>query len=112
MDAVTNKLINILNNIDGANEGAFCGYDGLIVVSHKLIDSHLDIESLCANLVTIIVNLKKTIVKPKDVIITSNNHIIFSKILEDGFVCIIMNIDGNLGRAKLECSKLSQKFIE
>lgn len=111
MDAFTEKLLQILSNIDGACDGAFCGYDGMIIARHTLSSIPLDVELICANFVSVIRTLKNTGNNPKDIITTFEKHTIFIKVLEDGFVCLIMNVDGNLGRAKLECSKLPKNFV-
>lgn len=111
MDAFTEKLSSILENIDGSCEGVFCGNDGIIIARHTSIAVTIDVELVCANFVSVIKTLTKTGNNPKDIITTFDKHTIFIKILEDGFVCIIMNVDGNLGRAKLECSKLPKNFV-
>jgi len=111
MDAFTEKTLNLLNNIDGACEGAFCGMDGIIISKYTLLSVPLDMELICANFVTVIKTLKSMGNNPKDIITTFEKHTIFIKVLEEGFVCLIMNVDGNLGRAKLECSRLPKGFV-
>ena len=111
MDKITEKIFNLLNTIDGACDGAFCGYDGIIISRHTLISTPIDVELVCANFVSVIKTLKSTGNNPKDIITSFDKHTIFIKILEDGFVAVIMNVDGNLGRAKLECSKLPKNFV-
>jgi len=111
MDAFTEKLLHIMNNIDGSCESAYCGYDGMIIARHILISTPLDVEMICANFVSIIKTLKTTGNNPKDILTSFENHTLYLKILEEGFVLIIMNADGNLGRAKLECSKLPKNLV-
>ena len=110
MDKYTEKLSSMLNDIDGACEGVFCGHDGMIIARHSLINTPLDVELVCANFVSVIKTLKGTGNNPKDITTAFEKHTIFIKVLEAGFVAIIMNIDGNLGRAKLECSKSAKDF--
>jgi predicted regulator of Ras-like GTPase activity (Roadblock/LC7/MglB family) len=110
MDKFTERLKILLENIDGGCEALFCGYDGLTIARHISNQTPLDGEILCANFVSVIKTLQKTSANPKDIIVTFEKHTIFIRILDDGFVCVIMNVDGNLGRAKLECSKLTKDF--
>jgi predicted regulator of Ras-like GTPase activity (Roadblock/LC7/MglB family) len=110
MDAYTGRLVEAIGNIDGAFEGVFCGYDGLIIATHIIHKTPLDVELICANYVSVINTLKKTGNDPRDIITTFEKHTIYLKVLKDCFVVIIMGVDGNLGRAKLECSKLAKDF--
>jgi len=111
MDQLTEKLLNMLREIDGACDGVFCGYDGMIIARHTLFQTPIDVELICANFVSVIKTLKSTGNNPKDIITSFDKHTIFIKVLEDGFLAIIMNIDGNLGRAKLECSRIHKNFM-
>lgn len=111
MDAFTQKLHDIIQDIDGACDGAYCGYDGLILARYIKFETPIDVELVCANFVSIIKTLKQTGNNPKDIITTFDKHIIFIKVLEEGFVCVVMNADGNLGRAKLECARLPKNFV-
>ena len=111
MDSFTEKILYLLTNIDGACDGAFCGYDGIIIARHTLISVPMDMELICANFVSVIKTLKNTDNNPKDIITTFDKHTIFIKILEDGFVCLVLNVDGNLGRARLECARLPKNLV-
>lgn len=111
MDKLQEKLRKLLTDIDGSCDAFFSGYDGMIIAQHTITKTNVDAELICANFVSVIKILRES-GSLKDIIVTFDKHTLIIKVMEDGFVCIIIGVDGNLGRAKLEASKLGKIFLE
>jgi predicted regulator of Ras-like GTPase activity (Roadblock/LC7/MglB family) len=113
VDIVSEKLFDIIKQIDGATSGAFSGYDGIVIGKHDSeIESDIDSELMCANLASVLKILRSTGTALKDVIVTFEGSTVLIKPADDGFVCIVMNSDGNLGRARLECNRMGREFLD
>ncbi len=111
VDKLQEKLRNVLSEIDGSCDAFFSGYDGMIITRYTNIKTNLDADLICANFVSVIKIMRES-GSLKDIIVSFEKHTLIIKVMEDGFVCIIIGVDGNLGRAKLEASKLSKNFLE
>jgi len=113
VDIVSEKLYNILKNIDGSCDGAFSGYDGMVIGKYESTNiSTIDTELMCANLASVLKILRSTGAPLKDVIVTFEGNTVLIKPIDDGFVIIVLGSDGNLGRARLECNKIGKEFLD
>ena len=110
MDDFTEKITSIVNNVDGSYEGAFCGMDGIIISKFCKTKTNLDIDFVCAHFVTVIKSMNQ-IEKLKETSLYFLNHLIYVKILDGGFILLIISPNGNLGHAKISCSKIPNNFV-
>jgi predicted regulator of Ras-like GTPase activity (Roadblock/LC7/MglB family) len=102
------RLQKICEDIDGAQSVFVCGYDGLILDKYSKPNNGLDVDTTAAELSTAVGKLKNNHDKLLDMILTFSNSFIAIKVFEEGFAGVIMNKDGNLGRAKLELNKMKE----
>lgn len=113
VDIISEKLYGIIKNIDGACDGAFSGYDGMVIGKYESINvSTIDKELMCANLASVLKILRSTGAPLKDIIVTFENNTVLIKPVDDGFICITLGPDGNLGRARLECNRIGREFLD
>ena len=100
------QLKDICENTDGAISAFVCGYDGVLLGEYIKFssDAHVDIEAMAAELSSVIMKLKNY--KMADMMITFIDTCVVVKTFDYGFSGLMMNRDGNLGRAKLELNKM------
>lgn len=111
MDKFQEKLSHLLSSVDGSCESFFASNDGILITHQTVNKSNLDIELLCANFVSIIKKIKES-GNLKEIIISIDKNIIIMQPLDSGFLCLIISMYGNLGRAKIEISKIPKNFLE
>lgn len=108
---ISEKLRNIQANVDGAIAASFVGYDGLII-ERVGQNNGLDVEFISATFASVVKSLKNQENELMELMATFQQDIVFIRVMEDGFICIVMGQDANIGRAKLEAKKLGKKFME
>jgi len=101
----------ILHDVDGATEVFFCGYDGIIIYKSSLYESKIDIDLIAANYVSAFKHLPIINNQFKEMICYYAQYIVIVKLMDDGFFGIMLGLDGNVGRAKMELNKLGGGFI-
>jgi len=111
MSMYSEKLKNINDNIDGIIASCFVGFDGLIIESVGQ-NNGLDIELISATFASVIKNLKNKENNVIELMAVFQKDVVFIRVMEDGFICVVMGQDGNIGRAKLETKKLGNRFME
>ena len=102
---------NIANNIDGCVCAFFCGYDGIIIFKKENQKSTIDPDYFAANFVSVIKKINIDENQLEEIIASFKSNSVAIHIMEDGFMGIIMSLDGNIGRAKLEMKKLGKRFL-
>jgi predicted regulator of Ras-like GTPase activity (Roadblock/LC7/MglB family) len=111
MSTYLEKLANLNSSIDGVIASCFVGYDGLII--ERIGGSNgLDVEFICATFTSVVNSLKNQENEVIELMATFQKDVVLIRVMEDGFICIVMSQDGNIGRAKLESKKLGKKFME
>jgi predicted regulator of Ras-like GTPase activity (Roadblock/LC7/MglB family) len=108
---LSQKLSQLNANIDGVIASCFVGFDGLIIEKVGR-DNGLDVELISATFASVVKNLKNQHNELMELMATFQQDVVFIRVMEDGFVCIVMGQDGNIGRAKLEAKKLGKNFME
>lgn len=101
----------ILAEIDGASEAFFCGYDGIVIYRANSYASKIDVDTLAANYVTAFKHLPVIENQFKEMICYYEKFIVIVRLMDDGFFGIILGLDGNVGRAKMELNRLGKVFI-
>jgi predicted regulator of Ras-like GTPase activity (Roadblock/LC7/MglB family) len=109
MDKYTEKLVNIAEEIEGVFDVAFVGYDGIIVCRHSKT-SQIDMDMICAEFASVVKDIRTIDNALKDIIITFSGKLMVIKSMNDGFLCMAMSSDGNLGRARMIMNKLEGDF--
>jgi predicted regulator of Ras-like GTPase activity (Roadblock/LC7/MglB family) len=110
-NSLNQKLSDINSNIDGAIASCFVGYDGLVIEKVGR-ENGLDIDFISAIFASVIKSLKNQENEISELMATFQKDVVFIRVMEDGFICIVMGQDGNIGRAKLETKRLGKKFME
>jgi len=108
-------LREIVNNVDGAIGAGLVGTDGIVIdqVSSK---GAFNISEVGAEYATIIKNAKKAsenfgLGKTSEILITTEKAtMIMMTISNEYFVAIALDLDGNLGRGRLEVKKAIPKL--
>ena len=90
-----------LKSIDGATEIFFCGWDGIVIEKFEITKSTIDVDLFAANCVTAFNRIKIEDNKFKEMICVFDKNVIVAKWMEDGFLGVIMGLDGNIGKAKV-----------
>jgi len=104
------KLKTICDNVDGAVGSFFCGWDGLLIDKHEV--RPVEIDLIAANLSSVIKYLNDSGAgRVEDIILTFTSTVVAIKITDDGFLGLVLSLDGNLGRAKLELNKSGGDFL-
>jgi predicted regulator of Ras-like GTPase activity (Roadblock/LC7/MglB family) len=97
-----------LKAIDGATDIFFCGYDGIVVErSHGS-----DIDMLAAHCATAFKKISIENNGFKEMICVFEKSFLVVRWMEDGFLGVLMGLDGNIGRAKLELNKYGRRFYQ
>ncbi len=108
-------LNGIISNVEGAIGAGLLGTDG-IVIDQVSLKGTFDISDVGAEYATIIKNAKKAsesfgLGKTGEIMITTEKAtMIMMTIGNDFFVAIALNLDGNLGRGRLEVKKAIPKL--
>lgn len=108
-------LNEIVANVDGAIGAGLVGTDG-IVIEQTALKGDFNISDVGAEYATIIKNAKKAsenfgLGKTSEILIsTEKATMIMNTVSSDYFVAIALNLDGNLGRGRLEVKKALPKF--
>ena len=102
------NLRETLESIDGATDIFFCGYDGLVIDKYGVADTDL----LAATYATVHRHLIHDNQSFKEMICIFDKSFVVVRWLEDGFLGVIMGLDGNIGRAKLELNKYGGRFYK
>ncbi len=103
-------LNEIVGNVDGAIGAGLVGTDG-IVIDQVSTKGSFDISSVGAEYATIIKNAKKAsenfgLGKTSEIMIsTERAMMIMMTISSDYFITLALDLDGNLGRGRLEIKK-------
>jgi len=105
------KLASISSSIDGSLASCFVGYDGLLIEKTNT-GNDVDVDLIAATFASVIKNLRSQDNDVIDVVVVFQKDVVFIRTMEDGFLCIVMGQDGNIGRAKLEAKRLGTKFME
>ena len=92
-------------DIDGCKVAFFCSYDGILIDQFKIIND-VDADLLGATWSDICRKINGF----EDLFVTLENETVAVKPLEDGFVCVVLSKDGNIGRAKFELNKCRSDF--
>lgn len=110
------SLLNeIISNVDGAIGAGLVGTDG-IVIDQVSLKGGFNISDVGAEYATIIKNSKKAsesfgLGKTNEIMITTEKAtMIMMTISNDYFVTIALELDGNLGRGRLEVKKAIPKL--
>lgn len=111
MNSSTKKLEIINASIEGVIASCFVGYDGLIIDSVGTYGD-LGIDLTGATFASVIKILKNETNEAVELIVTFKKDLILVRIMEDGFICVIMSRDANIGRAKLATKNFGTKFLE
>jgi len=101
------KLKKICDEVDGSIGAFFCGLDGICIGLYRSRQSDTDMELLAANFASVIRNIKEA----SDIVVTFKSEVVAIKIVQEGFVGVVMPRDGNLGRLKLELNKVGGDFL-
>lgn len=96
--SLESSLKKLCDDVDGANAAFICGMDGIIIDSTKK-----DCEGLAADCISLIKPIKKYC--PKELILYFKEEICVVKIVGSGILCLTMNNDGNVARAKMEMNR-------
>lgn len=108
-------LNELVNNVDGANGAGLVGTDGIVIDQVSLRGS-FNISDVGAEYATIIKNAKKAsenfgLGKTSEILIsTEKAMMIMMMVGNDYFVSIALDLDGNLGRGRLEAKKAIPKL--
>lgn len=100
------KLDDLCSNVDGTTASFLCGFDGMLIGSTIKIKTNLDIDLFAANFATVIKNTNSGVEKLHDIIATFDSFVVCIRVIEDGFLGIVMGKDGNIGRAKFELTRI------
>jgi len=108
-------LNEIVNNVDGAIGAGLVGTDGIVIdqVSTKGV---FDMSAVGAEYATIIKNAKKAsenfgLGKTNEIMIsTEKAMMIMMMVSQSYFIAIALELDGNLGRGRLEVKKAIPKL--
>lgn len=108
-------LNEILTNVEGSIGAGLMGTDG-IVIDQISVKGSFNISDVGAEYATIIKNAKKAsenfgLGKTSEILIsTEKAMMIMMMISNDYFVAIALELDGNLGRGRLEVKKAIPKL--
>lgn len=110
-------LTGLLERVDGAVAGFFCGMDG-IGVENVVYAQGIDVAPTEVELTTVLkavndvaANLKTGSVSGI-ILETEKTNIILEQFSDEYFLCVLMKPDGNVGRGRIELKKLSKKLRE
>lgn len=106
------NLNDTLKSIDGATDIFFCGYDGIVIEKFSNQNSNIDSELFAASLATTHNKMKIEGNKFKELICVFEKNVVVAKWMDDGFLGIIMGLDGNIGRAKLELNRYGSVYYK
>jgi len=108
-------LNDMVSNVDGAIGAGLVGTDG-IVIDQVSLKGSFNISDVGAEYATIIKNAKKAsenfgLGKTSEILIsTEKAMMIMNTVGSDYFVAIALDLDGNLGRGRLEVKKAIPKL--
>ncbi len=108
-------LSEIISNVDGAIGAGLVGTDG-IVIDQVSLKGAFNISDVGAEYATIIKNAKKAsenfgLGKTSEILIsTEKAMMIMMTVSAEYFVAIALDLDGNLGRGRLEVKKALPKL--
>jgi predicted regulator of Ras-like GTPase activity (Roadblock/LC7/MglB family) len=108
-------LNEMVTNVDGAMGAGLVGTDG-IVIEQIALKGSFNISDVGAEYATIIKNAKKAsesfgLGKTSEILIsTEKAMMIMNTVKTDYFVAIALDLDGNLGRGRLEVKKAIPKL--
>ena len=109
---LSEKLTSINNSVDGVIASCFVGYDGMLI-ERVGGNNGLDVELISAIFASVVKELKNQEDNELlEMVAIFQQDLVFIKVMEEGFLCIVMGQDGNIGRAKLEAKKLGKKMME
>jgi predicted regulator of Ras-like GTPase activity (Roadblock/LC7/MglB family) len=108
-------LEEILSNVEGAIGSSLVGMDGIVIdqVSHN---ASFDINAVGAEYSSILKNAMKASANfgfgnTAEILITTDKATMIMMMVGKGyFVALALNLDGNLGRGRLELKKAIPKF--
>ena len=108
-------LNEMISNVDGAMGAGVVGTDG-IVIDQVSLKGSFNISDVGAEYATIIKNAKKAsenfgLGRTNEILIsTEKAMMIMNTVSADYFVAIALELDGNLGRGRLEVKKVIPKI--
>lgn len=108
-------LSEMISNVDGAMGAGVVGTDG-IVIDQVSLKGSFNISDVGAEYATIIKNAKKAsenfgLGRTNEILIsTEKAMMIMNTVSADYFVAIALELDGNLGRGRLEVKKVIPKI--
>lgn len=105
-------ISDTLKSIDGATDIFFCGYDGIVIEKFGSNRSIIDIDPIAANYVSAFRHLTISENQFKEIICYYEKFVVIVKLMDDGFIGIVLSLDGNIGRAKLELNKYGSVFFK
>lgn len=106
------NLSETLKAIDGATDTFFCGYDGILIEKFSNQQSTIDCDLFAAALATTHKKMQIENNKFKELICVFEKNLVVARWLDDGFVGVVMGLDGNIGRAKLELNRYGSVFYK
>ncbi len=106
------NLSDTLRSIDGATEIFFCGYDGIVIEKFSVMQTTIDADLFAANCATTFNKMRIENNKFKEMICVFEKNVVVAKWMDDGFLGVIMGLDGNIGRAKLELNRYGSVFYK
>lgn len=110
-------LTGLLERVNGAVAGFFCGMDGIgveNVVYAQGIDAaptEVELTTVLKTVNDVAANLKTGSVS-RIILETEKMNIVLEQFSDDYFLCVLMKPDGNVGRGRIELKKLSKKLRE
>ncbi|MCD4813396.1 roadblock/LC7 domain-containing protein [bacterium] len=108
-------LNDLLGNVDGAIGAGLVGTDGIVIEQVSLKGS-FNISDVGAEYATIVKNAKKAsesfgLGKTSEILISTEKAMMIMNTLSSAyFVAIALELDGNLGRGRLEVKKALPKL--
>ncbi|MDB5079223.1 MAG: Roadblock/LC7 family protein [Chloroflexi bacterium] len=114
----TEILLDAANQIEGALVVGLAGIDGLGVETVVNDGSEFDTEAVEVEIAGLVNNISKTATAlssgaVKEFYVETENHNILVHVLDkDYFLVVILGPQANLGRARFEARRVSQKLSE
>jgi predicted regulator of Ras-like GTPase activity (Roadblock/LC7/MglB family) len=110
-------LAFVVEQVDGALVAAVAGMDGLLV--EQFPQDEPGLGSLAAELTTVINSCSDAMSGPleagelRELVVGCEKRVAYARMLGSGLFCLILlEADGNLGKARLYGGQASQKLVE
>jgi predicted regulator of Ras-like GTPase activity (Roadblock/LC7/MglB family) len=110
-------LALVVEQVDGALVAAVAGMDGLLV--EQFPQGELALGSLAAELTAVLNSCRSAMAGPleagelRELIVGCEHRVAYARMLGGGLFClIVLEADGNLGKARLYGAQASLKLVE